>query len=99
MKRAKTARKAGNGAGARYAALKAKWEARRLDPDHAGGGDRWVDKPELLLDAAPFIQTLRTLGEITQDRRFEALRAWRYERVNKAEHESLKSIIENWGAP
>jgi hypothetical protein len=60
-------------AGARYAALKAKWEARRRDPEHAGGGDWLVDKPALSLDAAPFLSTLRVLGEATQDRRFAEL--------------------------
>jgi hypothetical protein len=64
------------GAAARYAALKAKWEARRRDPNYAGGGDYLVDKPELVLDAAPFLQTLRVLGEITQDHRFADVRGW-----------------------
>jgi hypothetical protein len=77
-KRAKTPRIAGkrDEAGAYYAALKAKWEARRLDPNYAGGGDWFVDKPELSLDAMPFLQTLRTLGSITQDCRFADLHAW-----------------------
>jgi hypothetical protein len=62
-------KKAKNEATARYAALKAKWDARRRDPNHASGGDWLVDKPELSLDAAPFLQTLRALGNLTQDRR------------------------------
>jgi hypothetical protein len=63
-------------AAARYAALKAKWEARHLDPNYAGGGDWLIEKPELSLDAAPFLQTLRVLGEITQDHRFRDLHGW-----------------------
>ncbi|MGY4283637.1 hypothetical protein ACVWXO_002857 [Bradyrhizobium sp. LM2.7] len=58
---------------ARYAALKAKWEARHSDPNYAGGGDWLIDKPALSLDAAPFLQTLRALGNLTQDRRFTEL--------------------------
>jgi hypothetical protein len=61
---------------ARYAALKAKWEARRRDPDIAGGGDWFVDKPELALDAVPFLRTLQALGFATQDRRFAELHRW-----------------------
>ena len=57
----------------RYAALKAKWEARHRDPNHTGSGDWLVDKPELALDAAPFFQTLRALGTLTQDPRFADL--------------------------
>ena len=63
-------------AAVRYAAARARWEARRRDPNYAGGGDYLVDKPELSLDAAAFLQTLRVLGEITQDRRFADLRGW-----------------------
>src|SRR5258706_5822632 len=62
-------RKKPNEATVRHAALKAKWEARRSDPNHAGGGDWLVDKPDLSLDAASFLQTLRALGNLTQDRR------------------------------
>ncbi|MBR0695135.1 hypothetical protein [Bradyrhizobium lablabi] len=54
---------------ARYAELKAKWAERRNDPNYAGSGDWLVDKPELALDAVPFLQTLRTLGNLTQDPR------------------------------
>jgi hypothetical protein len=63
-------------AAARYAALKAKWGARRRDLDYAGGGDWFVDKPELSLDAVPFLQTLRTLGSVTQHRQFADLHRW-----------------------
>jgi len=63
-------------AGARYEALKAKWEARRTDPNYAGGGDWLIDKPELMVDAAPFLQTLRVLGRITREARFADLREW-----------------------
>jgi hypothetical protein len=77
-KRAKPPRKAGRGgeAGARYAAFKAKWEARRVDPNFTGGGDWLINKPELALDATPFVQTLRMLGRVTQDHRFDDLRNW-----------------------
>ena len=54
---------------ARYAELKTKWEARRNDPNYGGGGDWLVDKPELALDAVPFLKTLRVLGYVTQDPR------------------------------
>jgi hypothetical protein len=54
---------------AHYAALKAKWEERHKDPNYAGGGDWLFEKPELSLDAAPFLQTLRALGYLTQDSR------------------------------
>ena len=66
-KKAKTGKR--DEATARLAALKTKWEARRNDPNHAGGGDWLIDKPELSLDAAPFMQTLRALGYVTQDPR------------------------------
>jgi hypothetical protein len=76
-KKAKKAKKAKTGkqheAAARLAALKAKWDARHKDPNHAGGGDWLVDKPELSLDAGPFLQTLRALGNLTQDPRFADL--------------------------
>ena len=51
---------------ARYDELRAEWERRRTDPDR-GGGDWLVDKPELALDAAPFLATLRRLAYQTQD--------------------------------
>jgi len=54
---------------ARYAALEAKWDARHKDPNYAGGGDWLIDKPELSLDATPFLQTLRALAYATQDPR------------------------------
>jgi hypothetical protein len=75
-KRAKAPRKAGKRreAAARYAEFKAKWAARHRDPDYVGGGDWLIDKPELSLDAAPFLQTLRVLREITQDRLFADVR-------------------------
>ncbi len=78
MPKRKAPRKAGKrgGAGVRYAALKARWQARHRDPNLAGGGDWLVDKPELALDATPFLATLRALGEMTQDRRFTELRSW-----------------------
>jgi hypothetical protein len=66
-KKAKTGKR--DEANARYAALKAKWDARHNDPKYAGGGDWLVDKPELALDATPFLQTLRALGNLTQDPR------------------------------
>jgi hypothetical protein len=77
-KRTKAPRKAGkrNEAAARHAALKAKWNERYQNPNYAGGGDWLIDKPELSLDAAPFIRTLRTLGQVTQDRRFADLCTW-----------------------
>jgi hypothetical protein len=58
-----------NGATARYAALKAKWDARHKDPNYAGGGDWLIDRPDLSLDAVRFLQTLRALGYATQDQR------------------------------
>jgi hypothetical protein len=64
-KKAKTGKR--DEATARYVALKAKWDARHNDPNYAGGGDWLVDKPELALDAVPFLQTLRALGNLTQD--------------------------------
>lgn len=69
-------RERGGEAGARYAALKAQWDERRLDSNYAGAGDYLVDKPELALDAAPFLRTLTALGAITQNRQFPDLRAW-----------------------
>jgi hypothetical protein len=77
-KRSKAPSKAGKRgeAGARYAEFKAKWEARSRDPNYSGGGDWFVDKPELSLDAVPFVQTLWMLGYVTQDRRFADLRSW-----------------------
>jgi hypothetical protein len=76
-KRAKAPRTGTRGeAGARYLELKAKWQARRLDPNLAGGGDWLVDKPDLPLDAAPFLRTLRTLGYVTKDHRFATLHSW-----------------------
>jgi hypothetical protein len=74
----KPTRKAGkrDEAAARYAELKAKWEARYKDPNYAGGGDWLVDMAELPLDATPFLRTLRVLGSPTQDRRFEELHRW-----------------------
>ena len=66
-KKAKTGKR--DEATARYAALKAKWDARHNDPNYAGGGDWLFEKPELSLDAVPFLRTLRALGYLTQDRR------------------------------
>jgi hypothetical protein len=56
--------------GARYDALKAQWQAHRTNPEYAGDSDWLIDKPELPVDAAPFLQTLQALSRITQDRRF-----------------------------
>ena len=53
----------------RYEALRAEWERRRKAPDR-GGGEWLVDKPELPLDAVPFLATLRRLGYQLQDQRF-----------------------------
>jgi len=53
----------------RYAALRDEWGRRREAPDR-GGGDWLVDKPDLALNAQPFLQTLRLLGYATQDRRY-----------------------------
>jgi hypothetical protein len=74
-KRTKAPRKSGKRgeAASRYAAARAKWETRRKDL--AGAGDWFLKKPELPLDAAPFFQTLRVLGDIMQDRQFAELRA------------------------
>ena len=44
-------------------------ERREHDPDR-GGGDWLVDKPDLSMDAAPFLRTLRRLGYVTQDQRY-----------------------------
>jgi hypothetical protein len=54
---------------ASYEAFRAEWERRRKAPDR-GGGEWLVDKPELPVDPVPFLQTLRRLGYVTQDRRF-----------------------------
>ena len=55
---------------ARYADFAAEWDRRRED---RGGGDWLVDKPEVALDALPFLQTLRALRDATQDKRFADL--------------------------
>ena len=52
-----------------YEAFRAEWERRRKAPDR-GGGEWLVDKPDLPVDPLPFLQTLRRLGYLTQDRRF-----------------------------
>ena len=70
-KKAKTGKR--DEAAARYAGLKAKWDARHDEPNYAGGGNWLVDKPALSLDAAPFLQTLRALGNLTQDPRLTDL--------------------------
>jgi hypothetical protein len=49
--------------------------ARFVTPDDStasaeSGGDWLVDRPELALDAIPFLATLRSLGAQLQDRRF-----------------------------
>lgn len=54
----------------RYADFAAEWDRRR---EHRGAGDWLIDKPELALDAVPFLQTLRRLGYVTQDGRFAEL--------------------------
>jgi hypothetical protein len=54
---------------ARYEALRAEWERRRKAPDR-GRGEWLVEKPELPVDPVPFLQTLRQLHYVTQDRRF-----------------------------
>ena len=53
----------------RYDECKAEWQRRQKDPDR-GAGDWLVDKPDLSLDAAPFLKTLRRLGFVTQDNRY-----------------------------
>jgi hypothetical protein len=54
---------------ARYEAFRAEWERRRKAPDR-GGGEWLVDKPDLVVDPLPFLQTLRRLGYVTQDNRY-----------------------------
>jgi hypothetical protein len=61
-RKAKTRKKRG-----RYAEFAAEWDRRR---EGRGAGDWLVDKPELALDAVPFLQTLQRLGYVTRDRRF-----------------------------
>lgn len=53
----------------RYDQLAADWKRRAHDSDH-GGGDWLVDKPDLPMDAVPFLMTLRRLSYVTQDRRY-----------------------------
>ena len=76
-KKAKAPKKARNKrgeAGSRYDALKAAWDARHKDPAHTGGDNWLVDMTKLPVDAGPFLRTLRVLGDVTQDRRYDELR-------------------------
>ena len=56
----------------RHDECRAAWTSRKHDPDH-GGGDWLLDKPDLPMDAGPFLATLRRLGYITRDQRYTEL--------------------------
>jgi hypothetical protein len=60
---------------ASYEAFRAEWERQRKAPDR-GGGEWLVEKPWLPVDPVPFLQTLRQLGSVTQDRRFMELHGY-----------------------
>jgi hypothetical protein len=66
------ARRSRSAMAARYKELAAEWDRRRKNPDR-GAGDWMVDKPDLPMDAVPFLLTLRRLGYVTQDRRYTDL--------------------------
>jgi hypothetical protein len=58
-----------------YNDCRARWEGRaeerkKARPRGGTGGDWLVDKPELEMDAVPFLATLRRLGRLTGDRRY-----------------------------
>jgi hypothetical protein len=72
MKAPRKAKKPKRQPDASYEAYGAEWERRRKAPDR-GGGEWLVDRPKLPVDPVPFLQTLRQLGYVTQDRRFMEL--------------------------